>query len=91
MITIIMIVVVIIIALNIIITIIIMIVIIILILIIMITILILRSPLEDSRLFGPSPWKILAAINEQTYLSNPAPGENLLSGNLVMETGCQYS
>ena len=24
----------------------------------------------------------------KTYLSNPAPGENLLSGNLVMETGC---
>ena len=23
------------------------------------------------------------------FLSNPAPGENLLSGNLVMETGCQ--
>ena len=22
------------------------------------------------------------------FLSNPAPGENLLSGNLVMETGC---
>ena len=25
---------------------------------------------------------------KKTYLSNPAPGENLLSGNLVMETGC---
>ena len=25
-----------------------------------------RSPLEDSRLFGPSPWKILAA----TYDNN---------------------
>ena len=24
----------------------------------------------------------------KTYLSNPASGENLLSGNLVMETGC---
>ena len=24
-------------------------------------------------------------------LSNPAPGENLLSGNLVMETGCIHS
>ena len=48
-----------------------------------------RSPLEDSHLFGPSPWrKILAATNEKKYLSNPAPGENLLSGNLVMETGC---
>ena len=25
---------------------------------------------------------------KKTYLSNPAPGENILSGNLVMETGC---
>ena len=24
------------------------------------------------------------------FLSNPAPGENLLSGNLVMETGCNH-
>ena len=48
-----------------------------------------RSPLEDSRLFGPSPWTILATTCEQKrFLSNPAPGENLLSGNLVMETGC---
>ena len=48
-----------------------------------------RSPLEDPRLFGPSPWKILAAIYEQKgLLSNPAPGEDLVSGNLVMETGC---
>ena len=48
-----------------------------------------RSPLEDSRLFGSSPWKILATTHEQKrFLSNPAPGENLLSGNLVMETGC---
>ena len=48
-----------------------------------------RSPLEDSRLFGPSPWKIVAATYEQLgLLSNPAPGENLVSGNLVMETEC---
>ena len=48
-----------------------------------------RSPFEDSRLFGPSPWKILATTYEQKrFLSNPAPGENLLSGNLVMETWC---
>ena len=48
-----------------------------------------RSPLEDSRLFGPSPWKILATTYETNrFLSNPDPGENLLSGNLVMETGC---
>ena len=51
-----------------------------------------RSALEDSRLFGPSPLKILAATGPMTstYPSNPAPGENLLSGNLVMETGCTY-
>ena len=50
-----------------------------------------RSPLEGSRLFGPSPWKILATSCEtwnKWFLSNPAPGENLLSGNIVMETGC---
>ena len=47
-----------------------------------------RSPLEDSRLFGPSPWKILATTYDKNiFLSNPAPGENLLSGNLVMEIG----
>ena len=47
-----------------------------------------RSPLQDSRLFGPRPWKILATTYETNgFLSNPAPGENLLSGNLVMETG----
>ena len=41
------------------------------------------SPLEDSRLFGPSPWKISALIvSKNGFLSNPAPGENLLSGNL---------
>ena len=53
-----------------------------------------RSPLEDSRLFGPSPWKILATTYDKKwkkrFLSNPAPGENILSGNLVMETGCIY-
>ena len=26
---------------------------------------------------------------KKRFLSNPAPGENLLSGNLVMETGCK--
>ena len=51
-----------------------------------------RSPLDDSRLFGPSPWKILATTYEQKgLLSNPAPGENIPSGNLVMETGCTQS
>ena len=49
-----------------------------------------RSPLEDSRLFGPSPWKILRHyLWTNWFLSNPGPGENLLSGNLVMETGCR--
>ena len=48
-----------------------------------------RSPLQDSRLFGPRPWKILAATYETNgFLSNPDPGENLVRGNLVMETGC---
>ena len=48
-----------------------------------------QSPLQDSRLFGPRPWKILAATYEKKgFLSNPDPGENLVSGNLVMETGC---
>ena len=48
-----------------------------------------RSLLEGSRLFGPSPWKILRHyLWTNGFLSNPAPGENLLSGNLVMETGC---
>ena len=28
-----------------------------------------RSPLEDSRLFGPSPWKILATTYERKTIS----------------------
>ena len=45
--------------------------------------------LQDSRLFGPRPWKILATTyDKKGFLSNPDPGENLVSGNLVMETGC---
>ena len=32
-----------------------------------------RSPLEDSRLFGPSPWKILAATNEKDTSEQPSP------------------
>ena len=33
-----------------------------------------RSPLEDSRLFGPSPWKILATTYEQKRISEqPRP------------------
>ena len=51
-----------------------------------------RSSLEDSRLFGPSPWKVLSHyLRTNGFLSSPAPGENLVSGNLVMETGCNYS
>ena len=48
-----------------------------------------RSPSQDFRLFGPRPWKILATSNEtKRFLSNPDPGEKLVRGNLVMETGC---
>ena len=48
-----------------------------------------RSPSHDFRLFGPRPWKILATTYEQKrFLSNPDPGENLVTGNLVMQTGC---
>ena len=48
-----------------------------------------RSPLQDSRLFGKRPWKILAATYETNgFLSNPDIGENLVSRNLIMETGC---
>ena len=33
-----------------------------------------RSPLEDSRLFGPSPWKILATTYEQKKVpEQPGP------------------
>ena len=32
-----------------------------------------RSPLEDSRLFGPSPWKILAATYEKNTSEQPSP------------------
>ena len=32
-----------------------------------------RSPLEDSRLFRPSPWKILAATNEKDMSEQPSP------------------
>ena len=48
-----------------------------------------RSPSQDSRLFGPRPCEILAATyGKNGFLSNPEPGEHLVSGNLVMETGC---
>ena len=48
-----------------------------------------RSPSQGFRLFGPRPWKVLATTYEENgFLSNPDPGENLVSGNLVLETGC---
>ena len=51
-----------------------------------IIIMITWSPLQDFRLFEPRPWKILATTYEQKrFLSNPDPGESLVSGNLVME------
>ena len=48
-----------------------------------------QSPSQHFRLLGPRPWKILATTYEKKrFLSNPDPGENLVSGNIVMETGC---
>ena len=32
-----------------------------------------RSPFEDSRLFGPSPWKILATTNEKDISEQTSP------------------
>ena len=32
-----------------------------------------RSPLEDSRLFGPSPWKILATTYKKRISEQPCP------------------
>ena len=32
-----------------------------------------RSPLQDSRLFGPRPWEILAATNEHDISEQPSP------------------
>ena len=40
-----------------------------------------QSPLEDSRLFGPSPWKTLTTTYEKTIYEQPSP-------LLFMETGC---
>ena len=39
----------------------------------------------------PAPGKSQPLSMKKTYLSNPAPGESILSGNLVMETGCTAS
>ena len=48
-----------------------------------------RSPLEDPPSFRTKPLKILRHyLWTNGFLSNPAPGENHLSGHLVMETGC---
>ena len=32
-----------------------------------------RSPLEDSRLFGPSPWKMLATTYKKDTSEQPSP------------------
>ena len=32
-----------------------------------------RSAIEDSRLFGPSPWKVLAATNDKDISEQPSP------------------
>ena len=32
-----------------------------------------RSPLEDSRLFGPSPWKILGTTYDKKITEQPGP------------------
>ena len=41
--------------------------------------------------FRTQPLEHISAdsVNKHGFLSNPAPGEDLLSGNLVMETGCK--
>ena len=39
---------------------------------------------------NPDPGKYFATTYEIGFLSNPDPCESLLSGNLVMETGCTY-
>ena len=38
----------------------------------------------------PDTGKSQPLPTKKTYLSKPAPGENLVSGNLVMETGCMH-
>ena len=50
-----------------------------------------QFPSQDSGLFGPNPWKILAPPSN--YLSNkvsgqPTLGKSLVRENLVMGTGC---
>ena len=47
-----------------------------------------RSPLEDSRLFGPSPWKILAAANEQKHIWGTQPLAKIL---LWRPGACMYA
>ena len=39
--------------------------------------------------FRTQPLENLSGVKKKRFLSNPAPGENILSGNLVMETGCR--
>ena len=39
-----------------------------------------QSPLQDSRLFGPRPWKILAATNEKKVPEQPRPWRKSCEG-----------
>ena len=49
--------------------------------------------IQDSRLFGPNPWKILAPpsnyLSTKRFLGNPTLGTNLGSRILAMRTGCR--
>ena len=48
--------------------------------------------IQDSRLFGPNPWKIVAPpsnyLSKKRFLGNPILGTNLGSRILAMRTGC---
>ena len=49
--------------------------------------------IQDSRHFGPNPWKILTLPSnclriKYIFLGNPALGENLVTWMLAMRTGC---
>ena len=46
-----------------------------------------QSPLQDSGLFGPSPWTILILHLNLDRFGHPAPEENLMRENLMMEMG----
>ena len=46
-----------------------------------------QSPLQDSGLFGPSPWTILILHLNLDRFGHPAPETNLMRENLMMEIG----